>query len=180
MIFTYLNSGYTEKIEFIDESNAIYYSVDGNTHTLYFEANGSIYYDDELVAKSEESTTSLKKVDGIVVNYVPEPDPISSYWGSYWSYISTRYSNQKVYDDVGNIAMGIIGLVPGLGVYVFMASVAAIVLNIASSQYQIMYYKIEQFISANQHYVRERVWITKYSSYNYFSGYVDMALRSIF
>lgn len=157
MTITTLNTGEVEKIVFHDDKSATYYGLEGITHEITSDGEGTVYLDGEVAL--EETVVRV---------------PRSSMWGDNWHYVTTVKTSQSLYDSLSGVALGLLAFVPTIGT---VAGIAGIVGSFISATRPNAYYVIVQYRSSDYTQVRERVYVYANEALTDYRGYKDTPPR---
>lgn len=139
-----------------NHSSAIITDFDGSRHYAYTDYNGNICLDGKIVIKKLKDTSAENSKSKI---FLQASDG--------YEYVTTYYTSTDVQAGAGAIGLALIGLVPGMAIPAALISVLAGYKAMVTDN---VYMKVKQYYNENTHYIKNVVYMYKYSDYTGYLG----------
>lgn len=156
------NTKTSDKIVFNEkDKSATIYNSNGEVQYIYTDKNGNILFNGEIIIE--------KVVEKNIDDNLSRPMTRANITGGGGSsnnkgykYITTFKTRKSLYENSANIAIGLIGLIPGIGT---VATIAGIITGVKSYVSKEVYIKVVQYGNTYARMLKNEIYFYKNSNY---------------
>lgn len=162
LIVSNKNTNTSDKIIFNEKNkSATIYNSNGEIQYIYTDKNGNIVFNGEIIIE--------KVVEKNIDNNFSRPMPRANITGGGGSssnkgykYITTYKTRKSLYENSANIAIGLIGLIPGLGT---VSTIVGFINGAKSYVSNEVYIKVVQYGNTYTRMLKNEIYLYKNSNY---------------